>query len=101
MEAFKIKTTIHLKKILDGGDKSYSKCVKLTPESTIGDVSGLEIQAAINVSKETVEWKKTELLGVANLIRGLCTKQYNTLSKFQRIGSYGEAVDPHCVANLY
>ncbi len=33
-------------------------CVKPTPESIHGDVSGLEIQAAINLAKERVEWKK-------------------------------------------
>ncbi len=28
------------------------------PQSTLGDISGLEIQAAINLAKERVEWKK-------------------------------------------
>ncbi len=45
------------------------QCLKLTPESILGDVSGLEIQAAINLAKERVEWKKIDILGAANLIR--------------------------------
>ncbi len=34
------------------------QCVKPTPESIHGDVSGLEIQAAINLEKESVQWQK-------------------------------------------
>ncbi len=34
------------------------QCVKPTPESILGDISGLEIQAAINLAKEREEWKK-------------------------------------------
>ncbi len=34
------------------------QCIKPTPESILGDVSGPEIQAEINTAKERVEWKK-------------------------------------------
>ncbi len=34
------------------------QCAKPTPESILGDISGLETQAAINIAKERVEWKK-------------------------------------------
>ncbi len=53
------------------------KCVKLTPEFILGDVPELEGQAAIEWSERIID-----LLSVANLIRGLCRKQYNTIVNY-------------------
>ncbi len=34
------------------------QCVKPTPESVFGDLPGLEVQVAINVAKNKLEWKR-------------------------------------------
>ncbi len=41
-------------------EKVVLQCVNPTPESVFGDVPGLEVQVAINLAMNRVEWKRNK-----------------------------------------